>query len=61
LSQAAGAHVEQVHSTQALGQALETSWRRRGLTVIEAVMPKSLNNVTRHRAAWAAVSAAREG
>ena len=59
LSQGAHAHAVQVHTKQALGQALEASWQRPGLTVIEAVMPNAVNNVAGHRAAWAAVSAAR--
>ena len=57
LAQAAGAHAQQVHDTPALAAALEASWQRAGLTVIEAVMPADDSNVARHRAAWAAVRA----
>ena len=49
LAQSAGAHAHKVASLRDLGAALEASWQRSGLTVIEAVMPDDVSNVAKHR------------
>ena len=57
LAQASGAHHTRVTSNLELQRALETSWSRPGLQVIEAMVPGD-NNVALHKAAWQAVASA---